>query len=370
MAITISKEPQGALLNAYNNSVLEFSSDTGTSARALIEISGYVFEVTPNKGLFYFNMREVIILLINQNAFADDMEVVVDNQYLLYDSSLYLEQLVKITVIKSNGASETLSKTYKYLKSVVQLYRTKYNESDLVKVLLPYAEGRNNATYFEGLPFDVSIFSNADRNVTLLNRRTTQSMVLNLVKGVNRLYLSNGENDNDGFEKILPLYIGHNDLEIQIDANNKILLPIKKAAVDCGIYLKWFNQQGSWSYWRFDKYYRENVGSKKLDELNSDFNNIGESRSPTISTGKETARELSLDTGLMDLNERILVDGIFQSPKVYIYSNEQLQPFNKYDWKDVDIANGSQTVFYSKNHLHGFKITVNLPKQYNQTYAS
>lgn len=370
MAITITKEPQGPLLNAYNNSILEFTSSTGTPARALVELSGYVFEITPNEGSFYFNMKDVISLLINQNAFADNVEVTVPTSYLLQDTTLYLEQSVKLTVIKSTGATETLTKTYNFIKSVKQLYRTAYDESDLIKVLLPYADGRKNATYFEGLPFDVSIYSNANRAVTLHNRRTGIDLTLNLLKGVNRLFISNGENDNMGFEHDLPLYVGPNDLEIEIDPTNKILMPIKKVAVDCGIYLKWFNQESGWSYWRFEKLYNENVSSKKLDELNSDFYNLEDSQSPTISTGKETQRELDLDTGLMDANERILLDGIFQAPKVYIYSNEQLQPFSTVDWKEVDIKDGSQTVLSTKKAFHRFNIKVSLPKQYNQVYAN
>jgi len=54
---------------------------------------------------------------------------------------------------------------------------------------------------------DISFYSDAIRTVTILNKKTGISTTKEFTIGVNRLYLSNGENIN-GFESVVPLVIG------------------------------------------------------------------------------------------------------------------------------------------------------------------
>jgi hypothetical protein len=36
---------------------------------------------------------------------------------------------------------------------------------------------------------------------------------------------------------------------------------------NCGIYLKWFNANGGYSYWLFDKFYSDTTSTKPLMKL-------------------------------------------------------------------------------------------------------
>lgn len=369
MAITIIKEPQGALLNAYNNSIIEFGTDVSTPARATILIDAYTFEITPNQGVFYFNLKEIIKVLINQGNFKDDIEVLNPANFLFPDASLFLEIDYTITVFKTNGTSETLDKTYKYIKSAKQIVRSYFDENDLIKFLTPSKDLKAYITYFEGYPFDVSIYSNIARTVTITHKRTATTLDISLSKGVNRLFLSNGENDNLGFEEQLPLYIGLNELEFEVDASNKLTLFVTKMAVDCGVYLKWFNENGAWSFWKFSPIYKESINTKSLDEINSDFNNIEDSVSRVTQTGKEATKTLALQSGRMNERERLVVSQIFSSPKVFYYNQLELQPFQKVDWKEIKTPSTNQELNNTKKTLTEYDIKIELPEQYTQTYA-
>lgn len=370
MAITISKEPLGTVLNAYNNSIIEFSTDVGTPARALIIIDDFTFEITPNNGLFYFNLKEIVKAIINEDNFSDTIAISNPATFVYPDAKLYKEISFDITVIKTNGTSETLNKTYNYFKSTKQIVRKIFTENDLIKILSPSSSIINYVTYFEGLPFDVAIYSNSARIITITNKRTLNSTTVNLVKGVNRLFLSNGENDNLGFENSLPLITGVNELELEVDVSNKLTLFVNKKEVECGVYLKWFNQNGSWSYWKFHPTYSESVKTKELEEINSDFYNNNEIVSRLQQMGKEATKTLTLLSGELDIYEVEVVSQIFTSPKVFYYNNQELQPFQLTDWKGVKINSSNQELRNTKQKLTQYKINIELPEMYTQTYAS
>lgn len=369
MAVTIITEPQGVLLNAYNNSVIEFGTDVGTPARATILIDDYTFEITPNQGVFYFNLKEIIKVLINQGNFNDSIEVSNPANYVFPDASLFLEIPFTITVIKTNGDSEILNKTYKYIKSAKQIVRSYFTENDLIKFLTPSKDLKSYVTYFEGYPFDVSIYSNTSRIVTITHKRTATTLDVSLSKGINRLFLSNGENDNLGFEEQLPLHIGLNELEFKVDNDNKLTLFVTKMQVDCGVYLKWFNQNGAWSYWKFSPIYTESQSNKANKPINSDFLNIEDTIGRVTQTGKKSNNTRNIQSGPMNERERFVVSQVFASPKIFLYNNLELQPFSKVDWKEIDIKASNQELVNTKKVLTEYKIKINLPELYTQTYA-
>lgn len=370
MAVLLNTEPQGALLNAYNNSILEFSTDVGTPARAIVEIGTYKFNITPNQNLFYINLKEIIGVLINQDVFDDPVEIANPINYLFPDANLYHEIEYTISIIKTDGTTETLTKTYNYIKSALQVNRKLYDDNDLIKILSPTNDIVRNVSYFEGYPFDIAIYSNIARTVTITHKRTATTLDINLAKGVNRLFLSNGENDNYGFEEQMPLYTGINELEFEVDANNIVRLFVDKKPVRCGKYLKWFNQSGSWSYWLFSPIHKETVNASSLGEINRDYENIEDTFNRVTQIGKSAIKELTLSTGYMTNDENKVISELYTSPKVYLYNNEELQPFEKVDFKEVSVVDGYTALESPKEHILQKQVTIRLPELYTQTYAS
>lgn len=367
--ITFTTEPQGKLLNAYNNSIIEFSSDSGISARAIITISGYTFTIAPNVNSFYFNMKEVVTALINQDAFSDTIEIDLPQNYLFQDSSLILDVTVGIKVVSSSGVVDTSSKSYTFLKSVDQVDTVVYEKSDKLRFLTPSVYNKSFVTYFEGLPFDITFYSDEAREVTIKNVRSSSSITINVLKGINRLFISSGQLDNKGFETKIPLYVGVNELEFIFD-NERETIVIKKEESDCGLYLKFFNQSGSWSYWRFHREHIETIQTSSLDRLNSDFSNLEDLVSRNYAIGKESQRMFSVSTGKVYDYQRLLLANLFASPKIYLYTANRLQPFTIADWNTVDIRDTSNQIKDTRKVKSEFIFSIQLAKDYTQTYGS
>ncbi|WP_281754697.1 hypothetical protein [Neptunitalea chrysea] len=369
MAITIYKEPQGTILPAYNNAILEFGPDTGTAARALVTVGDYTFELSPNEGVFYINLKEVITLLFNQNAFADTVVVDVASNYVFPDANLYLEQEINLKVILYNGDTFTNTRTYAFLKSVQQQIHPLYTVDETLQLLTPSTDSAKYITYFEGQPFDVSIYANAAQEVTLTHVANGTTLTINVLKGVNRLFLSSGES-TQGFEAVFPLYYGINQIELTTTTAGLVgTLFVTKKEVNCGVYLKWLNASGGWSYWRFKPYYEETLKTKTLNTINNDFYNLEEAQSGTFSTGKEAEVSLKISSGFLSEEEKRVVATLFSSPKVYYYHNNPEQAFSLTDWKEVEIAQGSYMVNNTRLRKTEFRPVITMPMQYTQTYA-
>ena len=368
MAITVTTEPQGALLNTYNNSVIEFNTDVGTPSRATILAGNFTFELTPNLGVFYFNLKEVASVVNNPDNFRDSIVVTTPSAFVFPDPDLYKELEFTITMFKTDGTFETLVKSYNYKKGVLQLVRSKYDVSDVLRILSPSKDNVSNITYFEGHPFDLSIDSNAARTITITNKRTSGTHDIPLSKVVNRIFISNGENDNLGFEGQLPLYVGINELEI-VGGGVTATVFIKKVAVSCGVLLKWFNQNGAWSYWRFSPVYQDEIKTKSFKGLNNDFKNIENANNRVGQTGKTAEQYLNLTTDYMSEHERFVVAQIFTSPKVFYYNEAELQPFELLDWIEIDTGEVTQVIKNTVDMLDEFELKIKLPEFYTQSYA-
>ena len=132
MAITFSKSLSTVnFLNAYNNNIVEFSSDNVLdSVKCNLTIGSISMEITPINNVFRYNFKEVISVLINQCNFQDEILPVLSNlddtSHVYNDTvNTYLSQLVEYEIVFTNDSTENTSETYKFLKSVEQLEQNK-----------------------------------------------------------------------------------------------------------------------------------------------------------------------------------------------------------------------------------------------------
>lgn len=368
MAIAFTTEPQGKPLNAYNNCIVKYGIAQGSPRKSIITIGDYNFEISPNaQGQFYFNLKEIIANLINFDRFSDEIEVT-NGVYAYFDSSLSTDPLIQFKVILDDGEEVTETRRYQFIKSVEQIYSKKVNEiaDEKLKILAPCNDQTAHLTMFEGYPFDFSLWSNERRSITMTNRRTNMQASLALMKGVNRIFTTNGTL-NYGFQQTMPLYVGINEIEIKIDDITYVTLFLKKQESECGVYLKWFNQNGSWSYWRFSPLFQNQLKTKTIEEINTDFNNLENSIGNFAVTGKEAELSQRLSSGYIDRHELKVLEQILTSPKVYLYANEELEPFKVTDFKVIDVNDGTNLIESNKNHLDEYQISIRLPKMQTQT---
>jgi hypothetical protein len=68
---------------------------------------------------------------------------------------------------------------------------------------------------------------------------------------------------------------------------------------NCGIYLKWFNANGGYSYWLFDKFYSDTTSTKTIDEIVGKYDNLKNVNSFSTITGKKLMQPIKYKRFLM-----------------------------------------------------------------------
>lgn len=323
MAITITKEPTG-IYPAYNDSFIEFTSDLADNYYANISIVGITlaFKIyADSDGVYLFNLKESIKVFFNESGFDDSN--VFSNDYYKNIEGLYLSKGITITVY-SDTTSEQTVRTYEFFKGLVQ-FGENISENDY-KLLCYSEDGVNHSlTYFEGFPFafDIQKVANGD-SLKLYSRNTgneTEEM-LATDTGAFRINVDKGEGNNWTSDNFLPLTSGLNRLEIREDGNFKTNLLLTKKENCSGVYLKWFNSKGGYSYYLFNRYYLEDISGESLGQiLNNKFNNIQEAKGNHSSIGKSGAGVLTIKADYNRAEYEILKD-LLLSPSVQMYTSE------------------------------------------------
>lgn len=351
--------PSGAVLNAYNDNVIRFTAE-GIEKFDLLANEQLPATLYPSPtGEYFLNLKDYAVALINQNLFEDEItpNIEVDG-YVYPDPSLTLELDLKLT----SGAFLQTSKFY-FLKSVAQI--AKYLEKNITKnyILLPYSGLSHKVTYYEGYPFDVSIFSNVLRTITLLNKTTTNSVNLDFSKFVNRLFFSQGS-ENFTIDDVLPMQTGINRLEVQFDEISKIDLIVKKKESVCAPYFKFYRNNGGWGYIRFEKQVGIQSKTREGKDVRVDYNGIQNTLTKTINEGKETTVVLELHTELLESWEMENFKDFIKSPRVEMFTGDLFQQQTLSSWIGVSVKSSSLDTTKTKTLLNREKVKIEI-EEYN-----
>jgi hypothetical protein len=384
MAIIFSKDiSQNKLLTAYNNNVVRFSSNT-TLTPLTAQITGLGIDVLlyphPNKS-FYFNFKDYITAEINTKNFADDLIynlVSLDPNTFTYDVSdgCYLEGVITFKINFTNNTSESTTRNLSFIAGTEQLEDYKKNEilfqSNRIIVLSPVASRTNNTTYlkyWEGYPFEFSFYNRGFPTAafTLKNNSTGLTYDFNSKSKVTSMFLSDGRTDVT-LEDFLPLVIVQNDIQFSINGvDQNINLIIDKADSDCGLYVKFLNKYGRYNYWLLSKNNYRNRSSKYLAELENDFENLEDTTSPTIQIGKVGDETIKCATDKLNENEKLIFEGIIDSPKIYLFTGERYAKADLTDWIEVRLKTNSFTVNNPKKKRYQYFVEFDLPARITQT---
>lgn len=370
MAVQIIKDLL-TLNPAYNDSIIEFSSSTLSGVTySEISINSNIFKVYPIAGVFTYNFKEIVKVLINQNNFSDSIIPDLSVDYIVDDSTLSLILTPTIKIYNST-TSEQVTKEYKFLKNVEQLinYRTKSDINNDVRVLLPTENYTDYyLPYFEGYPLDFSVYGLTSGNTLTFKNVTTISetdsvTILNSIP--KRIFLSDG-GINETINNILGLSTTTNLVEMWVDDIFKSNIKIKRNESKCGVYLKWFNANGGYSYWLFDEIFSDNLNTKTIDEINGSYDNLQNITSTSNITGKSGNRTFKLTTRFTEIEKEYLTS-LLLSPLVEMYVHQT--PFNQTDsakFIGVKVNDGSST-FNNKYSNYKFETTITLPDLFTQT---
>lgn len=362
--ITFTEQPSKTIENLFNNQIFEWNAPNSIACEVQISNGTHVRQVVIDSinNNFYLDAKKPLSSLFNIDGFNDDKLPTIIT-WLINDSDLYREYTFDFNVKLNDGQIESEQLTKKYFKSVEQITDPLQIENTTFKILAK----SKYFNYFEGLPMDISFYSDAVRTVTILNKKTGISTTKQFTIGVNRLYLSNGENIN-GFESQVPLIIDQiNQLEFYDGLTLLETIQVYKHKECEAPYLKWFNSRGSWSYFRFSRIYQINNSHKNLDFVNNGFANLQKSKGNFKTTGKEVGSVMILKAENLNPFEQDNFLDIYTSPKVFLYTTQPNQPMTEYSFKEVSIANGTEQFVNTKNEIRSFNINVGLPNYYTQT---
>jgi len=382
--ITFTKQPQLAIESAYNNQVFEFVGDENKRAvRAIVTLffnpttSGggdfqsnqtLNFEIAANNGTFYFNGKRGIKNLFNKDNFSDGI-IPTNINFLIQDPKLFCRIGYKFEVVYNNNTRDIEQIEKSYFKSVRNFFNDQQNNQPSgLRLLSP----TNYFNYFEGLPFDISFYTPTAGPVTIRNENNGIETTKSFFAGVNRLFLSNGEPYNLGFENEVPLLNNRvNTLVFENSQGQQLgIVKIKKVPSCKAPFLKWFNEFGSWNYWRFQSAYQGDVNHRNKQFLNNDFQNFEEDLGNFQATGKTAARTFDLYTDALNDDELKYFKSLFISPKIFLYSEQEFTPIGPASFKEVSLSDGTNRDVNTKIRNREFDISVELPIVNTQTYEN
>ena len=380
MAIVFTKDISTTkLLMAYNNHFVKFSSDNAKiPLNCTITGIGVVpIIIYPHPdGSFLFNLCEYVKSDINTNNFSDNLTTDLQSSNptsFTYDVSdnCFLNPSVNFKITFTDDTFETISRTLKFIAGAENLESFKKNEIIISEanylVLSPVEDRTNNKTYlkyWEGYPFEFSFYTNfpADQ-FKLINTTNSLNYEFQAKGNVTSLFLSDGRTDVT-IEDFLPLALGYNQLRIEHEeVIQENLITIHKVDTDCGIYLKWLNQYGRWNYWLMSKNHFRNRSTKSLGQLENDFENIEDTISPMIEMGKTSQESIRCIYERMNVNEKRILEGISESPKIYMFTGERFSRANANDWIEVSLKTNTFNITKPSTELYSIQIEIELPER-------
>jgi hypothetical protein len=367
-------QPQNILRMAYNNDVIRFYSDTITTpAYAEVSINdASPIRLYPNpQGRFYCNLMPYIKAMINTTNFEDTTATelsVTDPQSFVYNANngRYLSAQVTFKVVQSDTVNEVTNTELYWLAATQQHAEFRLLFINDLLVLTPNKPNTLNqwyVKYWEGYPFDVG-FYNKSTSLKIEHLGNLHWQDFNSEDVCSRLFLSDGRTDVT-LEDFIPLSTGTNNLKLTRQNDGyPYFLTIDKAESCKGVYLKWLNAQGGYSYWLFENTYAVDRTVKDMGELDRDFSNLDSSFGRTSQIGRQSQDTLKLLAELLTPPQRNIVQNLVESPKVFLFTGTPYGKTGYSDWVEVSVKTNSVRIKNPRQELTNFAFDIELPERY------
>ena len=358
-----------------NNRIVEFSSDYVEDPLFVkITIGSLPFIQIPPlpDNSFWFNFKEYVSGLLVD--YADDLDVSsLDggdvNSFVFDWTKVYTSPLINFEITFTDDTTESTSVTPLFLLGAEQPIDFKQGRvigSRLDLCLSPLKVGSTDRYYFkywDGYPFDIGLITESASDFTL-NNLTNAASTGNIVNNnvVSRLLISNGLND---IEPYVDFNEGYNDVQIASVDGDPILVDLQKVSDACGVYMKWLNKTGGYSYWLFNRFYTIDKGIQTLGSITNDFYNLEDTTSQSKQLGKDSADLWTLLSDNLSPDDMNIAKGILDSPKAYLFTGTAGQVNNFNDWLEVSVNTRSANIKQSRESRNELSLTIELPNDYN-----
>jgi len=383
MIVFINDISETNTLTAFNNNVVRFTTDVTDKIilKAEITLDAEVITIYPSPdNVFYFNFKEYVTPRVSQSQFVDTINPELDASDVAtftYQGNGWFTDNVLFKIIFTDTTSETANRDLFFLNGVEQLQNYKRNETQqtgtviFLTPLQPLTNNKYYVKYWEGYPFDISILRKDNESFfTLLNTTNLLDYVFDAKDTITRLFFCDGSTD-ETINDLLPIALGENVIRISQTTEptvyTDLYLTIDKQDVCAGVYVKWLNNYGGYSYYKFDNFYQQTVSTKSIGELNRDFENLSNTFSATTEIGKTANDRLVVNTDLLTDNERVLLQSMFTSPKIYLFTGEPFARASVNDWVEVKLTTPNNVIRNYKKQAPTFTFEFELPDYYTQT---
>ena len=375
MAIVFTTEISTTqVLSSFNNSVVSFSSDivkTAVSCDILIDngVTPLTFTITPISDVFEFNFKEIVKTLLTQNQFDERL---IPAYLEWYQNGIENADSfdVDYTITFDDLTTDSDSLTYVFDRSVRQIYSTANKPFPIVA---PLVWNNKELTIFKGYPTDLYLYLAG--NFSLYNETTNKNKTFTAASEQGKLWLSKGEFElsiNEEEEEFIARFSGAgsfiytnpcSDLEanedpfFRIGVNNMFVsdsisgentrLTITQKDVCEGVFVRWINDEGSWSYWLFGKVHTDSINGSSTGTVDNDFYNLNDTQdsyyAPTLSLGTAGVNTLNLNYQGLSESEHEQIKSVVTSPRVELYNKGYGELVERDSFQTVIRANGSIT---------------------------
>lgn len=348
LELTYSKElDSDHLLNAFNSNITRFRIGDGISFFGDQKLTArfndeFEIDLYPNAQQFYeLDLKTAAVALINKNAFKNEIEPDIITQIALNDSSILLELSIELSCFVDQVKYEK-EINFKMIKAVSQI--GEYVPFDIGEDKVKIYTQRNSLdthfiTFWEGYPFDFSVFSDSDQNATIENISTQSSYNFTVKQGISRIFLSDGENNLTLLNR-LNLFTGLNVIDLTIgNITKRIMLTYKESS--CAPYFRYYRNDGTFAYMRFEP--SKNISFKTTSgkEVYYDFNGIGHDTTKSLPATKTSAKAFDLYTELLDSYQADSFKDFIRSPRVEMYIGNIFDTYNEDDFISVRVTSSS-----------------------------
>lgn len=344
--------PSDAILNAFNDNIIKFKTP-GLSQIQINANGELAIPLFPNPyGEYELNLKDFATTLINKNKFKDEITPDIGmNGYVYEDPTVFLPLEISMGFYNF----EEKAKFY-FLKSVAQIENYKDKLITESHILLPVYGLSHKVTYYEGYPFDIPIFSDQAKAVTIKNKTTGHSTQMQLERYINRLFLSQGS-ENFTIDDVLPMQTGFNRLELDF-GNKAIDLVVNKKESQCAPYFKFYRNSGGWGYIRFNPELSKQIKTKDGKDVSIDYNGIQNTLTRYLNEGKEITVGMECYTELLEPWEMENFKDFVKSPRVEMYVSDLFQKQTENSWIGVRVKSNSLDTVKRKTKLNREKVKI------------
>lgn len=374
MAIVFTQELDSSLLlKAYNNNIIRFYGDAvgKVATKANIEGLGFTATIYPNpQGSFYFNFKDYSSAAVNTQNFKDYTNYVLDvsdTSSVLYDvtDGYFIKGEISITVFYDDQSEEASSFNYSFLASVTQI--NTFNQDKIENLpqqfdILAPAINRADKTFlkmWKGYPFEFSLYQFVPAFSQMENLTNGGTIVFTPTTELTSLVLS------DGLNTFAELGLGNGYNKFKLIANDvempNSLYILYDEFPECGVYVKFLNRFGRFNYWLFSKEYFETRSSKQIGEIENDFNNIEQTQSPTLQLGKISDSTLRVAAKRVEPELAIILDEIFDSPKIMIFSGIPGDVNTNDNWYETRLKTSSFEIHAANKKIKNYFLEFDQP---------